>query len=62
MRMKGDNFNRELSFDLLITVILLASQIALLLIPNTDHLQQVEDYVNVTWQLTKVKNIYWFHI
>ena len=34
----------------------------LLLLPNTDRLQQLEDYVRgCTWQLTKVKSIYNFH-
>ena len=37
-------------------------RVELLLLPNTDHLQQVEEYVRgCTWQLTNVKTIYMFH-
>ena len=37
-------------------------RVELLLLPNTDRLQHVEEYVRgCTWQLTKVKTIYMFH-
>jgi len=39
-----------------------ALHILFLILPNTDHLQQVEDYVRgCTWQLKKVKTAYMFH-